>query len=80
MERVPPVGKFFAELLFEYRFDNLCFHSLDYHSETNMISLGTNKGTILNYIIYVDVLQCFDEEEMKNEKIKVIYDKDINSD
>ena len=54
-------------MLFEYRLDGL-FHSLDYHSETNMISLGTNKGTIVNYTINVDVLQCFDEEEeMKSE-------------
>jgi len=55
-------------------------HSLDTHEEQEVISIGTSKGTIINYSLKVDVLQCFDEDEMQQSSKKVIIDKDLNSD
>ena len=79
MDRVPPKNKCYVETLFEYRLDFL-LHSLDTHEEQEVISIGTSKGTIINYSLKVDVLQCFDEDEMQQSSKKVIIDKDLNSD
>jgi hypothetical protein len=49
MVRLPVKDKCQSEELFEYVFDNMTMHSLEYHKEKEILCIGTNKGSILAF-------------------------------
>jgi len=74
-----------TECLLDYSFQDITFHSIDYHPESCIISFGTNKGLILNYKIMVgtdamDFYEC--DDPLSNKKCGPIYvnDKEVRED
>ena len=53
MIKTPNLEKCQVECLFEYRYDGIVFHSLEFIQELDLLCLGTNKGKIYTYDIKI---------------------------
>lgn len=64
------------ELLLDYRFNDITFHSIEYDPEWQVICFGTSKGTILNFFIKIgdDVpyFDTFEDSQTSFKKDKII--------
>jgi len=77
-------NKHINELLLDYRFNDLLFHSIEYDPKWQVICFGTNKGTILSFFIKISDDQPYfdsfeDTQGYKDSKqmTHIINDSDI---
>lgn len=65
----------------DYRFQDLSFHSINYDPEWSVLTLGTSKGTLLNYFIKVgNDSPMYDNlyEQCKQRLPAEVNDKDVS--
>lgn len=74
----PPDVKNEPELLVDYRFHDLYFYSINFDPEWSVLTLGTSKGSLLNYFIKVgNDSPSYDEPSPQKLPI-VVNDKDLS--